>query len=118
MSLIDEYLAKLPDAQRSALEHLRELIRSVAPGATESISYGIPTFGMHGPLVGFGAFEKHLTFYLLGTAVLSRHAEAVRGYKTGKGSIRFTPERPLPDDLVVELTRARLAENEERKGVT
>lgn len=116
MTSIDDYLARLPDDQRSALEALRQVVRSAAPDATEVISYQIPTFRLHGPLVGFAAARGHCTFHLLGTAVLEAHAADVAGYPTGKGSIRFQPAQPLPAELVTKLVRARIAENLRLRG--
>lgn len=113
---IDEYLARLPDDQRAALEDLRRIIRAAAPDATEVISYQIPAFRLHGPLVGFAAARGHCTFHLMGTAVMAAHASELAGYPTGKGSIRFQPGQPLPAELVTKLVRARIAENLAPRG--
>ena len=102
----------LPAEQREALQRLRETIRSVAPEATEVISYGIPTFKLGRSLVGFNASAGGCTLQLMSTAVLEAHAAELAGYRTGKGSIRFTPDKPLPETLVKKLVEARLAENE------
>ena len=45
---IDEYLALLRDDQRVALERLRRIILSAAPGAEEAISYQLPAFRLDG----------------------------------------------------------------------
>jgi uncharacterized protein YdhG (YjbR/CyaY superfamily) len=109
---VEAYLAALPAEQREALQRLRETIRSVAPGATEVISYGIPTFKLGRSLVGFNASAAGCTLQLMSTAVLEAHAAELAGYGTGKGSVRFTPDKPLPEALVRKLVEARLAENE------
>ncbi len=109
---MDEYLAALPAAQRAALEKLRRAIRQAAPQAEECLSYQIPAFRQHGLLVGFGAAARHCAFYLMSGTTVAAHAEALAGYDTSKGTIRFPADQPLPAALVRKLVKARLAENE------
>lgn len=108
---IDAYLAALPDDQRAALEVLRGQIREAAPGAEETISYGLPTFKLNGNLVHFGAAAKHCAFYP--GAVIDRFAERLTGFETSKGTIRFQPDAPLPPDLVREIVEHCVARNTE-----
>ena len=107
---VDAYLAGLGEEQRAALETLRATIRAAAPEAEECISYGVPALRQNGPLVGYGATAKHCALYLMSGSTVAAHEEELRGYDTSKGTIRFTPERPLPDDLVARLVKSRLAE--------
>ena len=109
---IDEYLAAVPEAPRAALEKLRKTIKAAAPKATEVISYQIPAYKHHGLLVGFAASKEHCTFHVMSVAVTSAHAADLKGYKTGKASIRFAPNEQLPAALVTKLVKARIAENE------
>ena len=111
---IDEYLAKLDDRKRAALQKLRERIRRAAPDAEECLSYQQPAFRQGRMLVGFGAAKQHCAFYLMSGTVLGRFAEEVGGLDVSKGTIRFQPERPLPARLVTKLVKARLAENAAR----
>jgi len=108
---IDEYLATLGEEQRKALQAIRETIRKAAPKAEECISYQLPAFRLNGMLVAFGATKKHCAFYPLSSSVVAGHKEELRDYDTSKGTIRFTPEKPLPAALVRKLVRARIAEN-------
>lgn len=108
---IDEYLATVSSEQRVALEKLRRLIRAAAPGAEECISYGIAAFRHNGMLVGFGATSRHCAFYLMSASVLESFTEELRNWETGKGTIRFQPDKPLPAALVRKLIKARIAEN-------
>jgi len=108
---VDAFLAGLPDDQRTALGHLREVIRGAAPGATEGLGYGVPAFKLNGrPLVSYGAGKGHCAFYVQSPDVMQAHAEDLEGYQLGKGSIRFQPDAPLPDSLVRTLVEARIAE--------
>jgi uncharacterized protein YdhG (YjbR/CyaY superfamily) len=106
------YLAAVPKDARAALTKLRKAIRAAAPKATEGISYQIPTYKQHGPLVAFAAFKDHCSFFVMSTKVTRAHAAQLKGYKLGKGSIRFPADEPLPTALVTKLVRARIAENE------
>jgi uncharacterized protein YdhG (YjbR/CyaY superfamily) len=110
---IDDYLARLPEDQRAALEALRQVIRSVAPGAEERISYGICALHLDRMLVGFGARRGHCAFYLLSNRTVRDHAVALAAYDTSAGTIRFQPSAPLPKTLIRRLVKARLAENAE-----
>lgn len=112
---VDDYLLTVDEQKRAALEKLRKTIKAAAPKAEECISYQIPAFKHNGMLVGFGATAKHCAFYLMSGTVLADFAGELEKYDTSKGTIRFTPEKPLPATLVRKLVKARLAENEELK---
>ncbi len=116
---IDEFLAPLPDAQRQALEHLRQVIRQAAPQATEAIAYGVPAFKLGGkPFVSLGAAKDHCSFYVQSPEVMRQFADELAGFRTTKGTVHFTPEKPIPDELVRRLVRARMAESgaQQRSG--
>ena len=101
---IDEYFAGLPSAQRAALERVRRVIRATAPEAQECISYQIPSFKLNGKgLIWFGAAAHHCAIY--GVA----NDPGLQDYDTsGKGTLRFTIEKPLPDALLRKLVTARM----------
>jgi uncharacterized protein YdhG (YjbR/CyaY superfamily) len=107
------YLARLSADKRAALEKLRSVIRAAAPGSEECISYGIPAFRLAGKgLVWYGAAANHCALYGVGTP-----PEVARKYDTsGKGTIRFQPDHPLPAPLVRKLVKARIAKNAARKA--
>lgn len=106
-STIDEYLASLPAAQRTALQRLRKTVRATVPAAEECISYGLPTFRLDGKaFFYFGAAAHHCAIY---GALDKAFADELADFETnGKGTIRFQPSRPLPSTLVAKLVRARL----------
>ncbi|HEX6845251.1 MAG TPA: DUF1801 domain-containing protein [Actinomycetota bacterium] len=108
---VERYLATLPAEQASALRDLRATILAVVPGATEGVSYGVPTVKLRGhPLVGFGAAKAHCSLFLMSTEAMDAHAGLLAGYDTGKGTVRFDPSAPLPADLVERLVRTRVAD--------
>ncbi|GGD29551.1 iron chaperone [Sinisalibacter lacisalsi] len=110
----DAYLATLPPDQRAALEALRGQIAAAAPQAREVFAYGIPAFragpGKGRILLGYAAMKAHLGLYVFEGDLLARLEDRLAGFSTSKGTLRFTPEHPLPDALVREIVAARLTE--------
>lgn len=106
---IEAYLAGVAPEFRPLLRSVRKTIRAAAPKATESISYGIPTYKQDGQrLIYFSAAAKHCAIHMVRKPELD---EAVRlGFGIGRGSIRFTPDHPLPARLITRIVKARLAE--------
>ena len=113
-TLIDDYLTRVSDEKRAVLERLRAEIHAVVPDATETISYGMPAFRLGDRyLVGFAATKTACSFYV-GRVPVQTYAPHLEGFRVWKGTINFTPDRPLPDRLVEKLLRCRLAEYETR----
>lgn len=112
VTTIDAYLARVTAEQRAALERLRAMILSAAPGAEECISYQLPAFRLDGKLlVGFGASTNHCAFYPMSSSTVGAHKDLLKRYDTSTGTIRFEPGKPLPVALVRKLVKARIAEN-------
>lgn len=110
---VEEYLAKLPQPSRRALERLRATIRRAAPRAEEGIAYGIPAFRLgKRSLVAYAAFRDHCSFFPMSSEALDAFAEELEGFETSKGTIRFTADAPLAAALVARIVRARIAEHE------
>lgn len=110
---VDEYIAELPPETRKVLEEMRALIKASAPGATEKISYAIPTFHLNGNLVHFAAFEKHVGFYPTPSGI-EAFKEELKPYKTAKGSVQFPLGQPLPSDLIRRMVEFRVRENTDK----
>jgi uncharacterized protein YdhG (YjbR/CyaY superfamily) len=113
---IDEYLARVNDDKRAALQALRELIRAAAPDAEECISYKMPAFRQDGMLVGFAAAKNHCALYAWNGSAVGLFADELRDFDTSKGAIRFTPDKPIPEALVRRLVEMKLAKNAQRKN--
>jgi uncharacterized protein YdhG (YjbR/CyaY superfamily) len=113
-STIDEYLSVLSADKRAALQALRELIHTAAPEATECISYKMPAFKLNGMLVGFAAHANHCALYAWNATSIAAFAGDLTDFEISKGTIRFTPEKPLPAELVRRLVEAKVAKNAER----
>lgn len=110
---VDEYLESLPVDVRFVLTQLRKTIKSTAPKAEESISYGMPAYKYHGALVYFAAFKNHCSFFP-GSSQVVKVYEELKSFKTAKGTIQFTIDKPLPVTIVKKIVKARMKENEER----
>lgn len=103
VTTIDEYIRTFPADVQASLEHVRQTIRQAAPEATETISYGIPTYDLHGKhLVFFAGWKRHIAVYPL-PAGDAAFQQRIASYKRVKSTIRLPLDQPLPYDLVTEL---------------
>jgi uncharacterized protein YdhG (YjbR/CyaY superfamily) len=106
---VDAYLAALPADQRAALQDLRATIKAAAPEAAESIAYAMPAYKYKGkPLIYFAAAKNHCGIY----GARAVELEELKSFEVSKGTVRFTPERPVPPEVVTKLVKARIAEIE------
>jgi len=113
---IDEYLAKVPEPQRTTLVKVRAVIQSVLPAeATEVISYRIPCVKYKGMLVGYAAFTDHCSLFGMSSTLLGPLKEELKNYSTSKGTIRFAVDEPLPAALIKKLLKSAIAEKEKEK---
>ena len=112
---MDEYIGIFPKKVQVILEKLRQTIQKAAPGAEEVISYQIPAFKRHGYLVYFAAWKNHLSLYPLPKGDEAFKKE-VSSYQTGKGTVQFPIDQPLPIRLIRKIVKYRLKENLERKN--
>ena len=111
---IDAYIAAFPPEVQAILEQIWETIRAVVPDAQETISYGIPTFTLHGRyLVYFAGYKKHISLYPAPMGV-TEFQEAVSVYGAGKGTMKFPLDQPIPFDLIRKIVRFRVQEHAER----
>jgi uncharacterized protein YdhG (YjbR/CyaY superfamily) len=108
---VDAYMSRVPPKYRAALQQLRKTIRASAPDAEEVLSYHMPAFRQHGMLVYYGAFKDHCSFFVGSARVRRQFAAESKSFEAGKGTLQFTPDRPLPTPLVKRIVRARVAEN-------
>jgi uncharacterized protein YdhG (YjbR/CyaY superfamily) len=110
---IDAYIAQFPDEVQERLRTLRKIIRDAAPEAEEKISYRMPTFVLYGNLVYFAAFKNHIGLYPAPSGVEAFIPE-LSVYRSGKGSIQFPMDKPLPSELIGRIVKFRVAENTKR----
>lgn len=115
LATIDDYIAGFSPEVQEIMEEVRKTIRAAAPGAAETISYGIPTFKLNGNLVHFAAFKNHLGFYPAPSGI-ARFKKELAGYESAKGSVQFPLSRPIPLTLIAKIVKFRVKENLEATG--
>ena len=109
---VDAYLAAVPEPARAALETLRATIRAAAPDAVETISYQMPTFKLNGRfLVSYAAFKDHCSLFPATANALEAYEEELKPFFAGKGTLRFTPDKPMPPALVTKIVKMAAEEN-------
>lgn len=116
MGTVDDLLAGLDPADRPAIERIYEIAREEAPDAEQGLGYGMPALVYRGkPLVSVMRAKKHIGVYPFSPAAVTAVAEMLEGHpgigldgvELSKGTIRFQPEHPLPDDVVRALVTTR-----------
>lgn len=107
---VDAYLAGLPAEQREQLQSVRATVAELVPDAVETISYAIPAFKVGGGfLLWYAAWKRHCSVYPINDTVLRKYETALRGYGRTKGGLHFSAAQPLPDGLLEDLVRERMA---------
>jgi len=107
---IDEYIATFPEAVQRKLQEVRVTIKVSAPDAVEKISYQMPTFYLHGNLIHFAAFKNHIGLYPTPNGIQAFNNE-LSIYESGKGSVQFPLDKPLPLELIKKIVKFRVEEN-------
>lgn len=109
---IDDYISEQAKEVQPILMKIREAIRSSAPNAKEKISWQMPTFWQGENLIHFAAHKNHIGIYPGGEAT-TVFADKLKDYKVSKGAIQFPLNKPIPYDLIKEITewRVSLVEN-------
>lgn len=104
---IDEYIREYPESVQKILTHIRRTVSQAAPQATEAISYGIPTFKLHGNLVHFGAYKHHIGFYP-GPEAMEVFKKELSDYELSKGTVQFPLDQEIPYHLITKITEFRV----------
>jgi uncharacterized protein YdhG (YjbR/CyaY superfamily) len=112
---IDEYIKTFPKDVQRVLQDVRETIRKAAPEAMETISYRIPTFKLDGKyLVYFAGFKTHVGVYPApkGDGAFQKR---IARYRSGKATIRFALDEPIPHGLLGKIVKFRIQERQEKR---
>jgi len=110
---ITEYIHAAPKEVQKKLREMCACIRTAAPGAKESLKWGMPAFSYRRILVTFAAHKHHIGFYLTPPAVRA-FAKDLSKFATARGSIQFPLEKPLPLPLIRKITAFRVRESIEQ----
>lgn len=111
---VDEYINSFPKDIKAILKEVRAVIRKSAPEAEERMAYRMPAYRINGrPLVYFAGYNTHVGLYATPSGH-SRFARELSGYKTGKGSVQFPVDEPMPLDLISRIVKFRVEENKRK----
>jgi uncharacterized protein YdhG (YjbR/CyaY superfamily) len=104
----DKYLDQLDKPEKEELIRIRAIVKEMVPEAVETISYGMPGFKYKGKyLLGYAAFKEHLSLFPTSVPIEELKGK-LKDFKIAKGTIQFTLNKPIPDDLIREIVGARL----------
>lgn len=108
---IDEYIAGFPSETQKVLRQIRATIKNTVPAAEETISYAMPTFTLNNTyLIYFAGYKNHVSIYPVPRGNAAFEKEIAR-YKSGKGTVQFSLESPLPVNLIIKIIKYSLKEN-------
>jgi uncharacterized protein YdhG (YjbR/CyaY superfamily) len=110
MKTIDEYIESFEPKIQKTLKEIRNFIKNEVPEATEKISYGMPTFYLNGNLIHFAAFKDHYSFFPSPSGIIAFEKELAQ-YRTGKGTLKFSIDKPIPWDIIQQVIQFRVKEN-------
>lgn len=111
---VDDYINSQTPEAKEKLKELRNLIRINAPGAFETISYNMPAYKINGILLYFAAFKNHYSIFPGPKAILNFKKDLI-DFKTSKGTIQFSYEKPVPKRLISNIIKYLVKENLEKK---
>jgi len=107
---IDDYIARFPAAVQETLEAIRRTIRTEVPDAEETISYQIPTFTLNGkPVIYFAGYKSHVGVYPAPVGNPAFKSD-LTPYASGKGTVRFPLNEPIPFSLLRKIVKFRVQE--------
>lgn len=108
---MDEYIDTFPEDIQILLKQVRQTIKAAAPEAGEKISYGIPTFTLNGKyLIYFAGWKHHISIYPIPRGDDAFNQE-VAPYVSGKGTLKFPIDKPMPLKLIAKMVKLKVAEN-------
>lgn len=113
----EAYILQFPIETQLLLQQVRELIKKAAPGAEETISYGMPAFRLHGMLVYYAAWKSHIGLYPASSATFKSFEKELAAYTTSKGAIQFPYEKKIPVHLLTAIIKFRVKENLEKAAL-
>jgi len=108
---VDEYIAALPEKQRLVVQQLREIVTGAAPDADEAISYKMPALKINDRFfMSYDAYKSHFSLFPWTDGMAETLGDEIRPYLSGKGTLRFSADQPLPTDLIRRIVEIRRQE--------
>jgi uncharacterized protein YdhG (YjbR/CyaY superfamily) len=113
---VDEYISSQPETLQRTLTRVRGAILKAVPHADEMISYGLPTYKLHGrPVIYFAGWKEHYSIYPSTDRLVAALKDQLAPYEISKGTIRFPYAESVPTQLIHRIARFRLKEVTEPK---
>ena len=106
-SSVEEYIASFPAEVQTRLKQLRSTIKKAAPKAEELISYNMPGYKQDGILIYFSGYKDHVSLYPRPAGF----EKELKPYASGKGTIKFPNNQPLPLKLVSDMIKSQVIKN-------
>jgi uncharacterized protein YdhG (YjbR/CyaY superfamily) len=107
---IMDYISSAPEEAQEKLYEMLACIRAAAPGAEESLKWGVPAFSYKRILVTFAVFKHHIGFYPT-PSVVKAFEKSLSKYTTASSSVQFPLNKPLPLSLITKMTKFRVKES-------
>lgn len=115
MGEVTDYLATLDGPDAEAIRRVYDVAREVAPEATEGRSYGMAALLLHGKGYASAIVAKHhLSLFPFSGQVLEAMGKRLADFDWAKGTLRFTAEHPVPEEILRDIFRARVAQIESK----
>ena len=115
LKTFEDYKSGYPLEIQRRIEEIRQAVKCVVPEAKERISYNMPSFWFHGNLLYYGAFKNHIGFYPASKTVFEKFKDELKIYKqSGKGTVQFPYDKPIPIALIKKIAILRASENSKR----
>jgi uncharacterized protein YdhG (YjbR/CyaY superfamily) len=110
---VAEYIDAAPKEARKRLREMQACLRQAAPGATESLKWGVPAFSYGRILFTYAAFKNHVSLFPTPRAVRA-FAGVLSKFKTSSSTIQFPLDKPLPLFLIRKIALFRVSESKEK----
>lgn len=108
---INNFISQFDSSSQTTLWELRDLIAKNASKASELISYGVACFKTEYMLVGYGGGKGFCSLYVMDPALVKKHKDILKPFKSSGGTVHFVPGQPLPEKLIALLVKQRVEDN-------
>ncbi len=102
---VQAYLDSVPEPRRAVVRHLRDLVASTLPLATEMMLYDMPCYVLGEPIVSFKAQKNYFSLYFCVAGVVSEYEQELGKLNCGKGCVRFQKLEDLPEKTIVKMLK-------------
>lgn len=110
---VPEYINAAPREAQRKLREIRAILKAITPKAKETLKWGSPVFEEKRILFAYAAFKSHLNFMPTHSALKPFKTELAE-FCTGKDTIQFPYNKPLPKVLIRKIAALRAKEVREK----